>query len=636
MFELLRSIYLEQAKIEEILQEEDAQVAFYEDFFKNEAYTSIKSILKADKLDLAVAIIMTEHPELDVDYVKQAILDNRTFFESKSKATLQSLTETLCNMQSAGYYRVVRDRFASGKKIELADILHQDGLIFILFNNLLDTFEVEPQKFVSFMDLFEKYPTDVAEALATVAALNSVKKEYDSYVRKFDEIGEEKGKKIRARKQDRVVNSLINYDWNVQSILKPARLAREYYERKRSEQKSKKKYNLKLREAYNELEREISQAINSGNEIKGIDKLLSRIDNEDIRKQALKVIYLHNKTLYEKANSEYQRLLANASSRYQVLLAKYGVSPEDYDVGTVTGNSIEDLEKMLNTLSALGIKTPSDILKFATCSNLETVSNYHSLIERGIITSELLLIHKDLLNPNSKAYESFMRNLALIREKKINPLSFRDSQEVLTTSNKKFSKSIETVFAYELHPQMRTGINYAFLAVDDLAASIDTLLELGLEGILEEDIEILNYAPHFNRLKLLKSLNMPVSTKEELLNVLTTDKFFVSDSEIESYIYNASTHKLPTRVTVLDEEKKKNPDISKLEEYTETSRTYNVGGVIFSKNKTARNLGMIVTAGKTSDRLLYGLAKDTTLTDEEFERVANAIVPIKATQLSKK
>lgn len=71
MFELLRSIYLKQAKIERDLQEEDSQLDFYEKFFKNDSYTSIKSLLKADKLDVATAIILTENPELDGNYVKK-------------------------------------------------------------------------------------------------------------------------------------------------------------------------------------------------------------------------------------------------------------------------------------------------------------------------------------------------------------------------------------------------------------------------------------------------------------------------------------------------------------------------------------------------------------------------------------
>ena len=48
-----------------------------------------------------------------------------------------------------------------------------------------------------------------------------------------------------------------------------------------------------------------------------------------------------------------------------------------------------------------------------------------------------------------------------------------------------------------------------------------------LKNYLEEDIELLNYANRFKRLQVLKALNMPVSSKEELLSVLATEKFFI-------------------------------------------------------------------------------------------------------------
>ena len=636
MFELLRSIYLEQAKIEEALQEEDKQLTFYENFFKNDSYASIKELLKAEKIDVAIAIIMTENPELDAEYVRRAVEDNRVLFESENNQTLKSLTDLLCDLQNAGYYKVIRNRFATGRKISLNDIFHENGTLIILFNKLLESFELEPEKFVSFMDLYESYNIPVTQALVTCLVMNQMKEEYDSYKQKLEEIGEERGKKIRNRRQERFVNDLLETDWNFKNILNPLRLAREYYERKSRDQKAKKKYNLKLREAYTTLEKEIQKAINDGTEIKGVDKLVSKIDNETIRKQVLMVIYLHNKTIYDKTTEEYQKLIANSSSKYQVLLAKYGVSPEDYDVGTIMGNSIEDLEEMLKVLSSLNIKTPIDILQITSISNLETLSNYQALIERGIITKGLLLTNNDLLNPESKTYESFMRNLALIRERKINPLMFTSCEEVLTAKHKTFTTSIETLYDYSLETQMKTGLNYSFLSNKDLASSIDILLELGYESYLEEDIELLNYANRFKRLQVLKSLNMPVSSKEELLDILTTEKFFIADDVIDSYIYNTTPYNLPTRITVIPEAKKKNPDIERLADYQETTRTYNVGGVIFSKNKTHKNLSLIATSGKTSDRLLYGLTKDTILTDEEFASVANIIATSKNQQLNKK
>ena len=303
------------------------------------------------------------------------------------------------------------------------------------------------------MDLFEKYQTPVTQALVTCLVMNAMKEEYDSYKHQLEEIEEENGRKIRNRRQERFVTDMLETDWNFKNVLEPLRLAREYYERKSRDQKAKKKYNLKLREAYSNLEKEIQKAINEGTEIKSVDKLVSKIDNESIRKQVLIVIYLHNKTIYDKTNEEYERLIANSSSKYQVLLAKYGISPEDYDVGTIMGNSIEDLEEMLKVLSQLNIKSPENILQITSVSNLETLHNYQSLIERGIITQKLLLTHNDLLNPESKTYESFMRNLALIRERKINPLAFKKCEEVLTTKHKTFASSIETLYDYSLETQ---------------------------------------------------------------------------------------------------------------------------------------------------------------------------------------
>ena len=636
MFELLRSIYLEQAKIEAILQEEDSQLTFYDNFFKNDSYTNIKELLTAERTEVAIAIILMENPELDAEYVRKSVEDNRVLFENGNDQTLKSLTDLLCDLQNAGYYKVIRDRFATGKKVSLNDIFHESGALIILFNKLLEAFDIEPQKFVSFMDLYENYNSGVTQALVTTFVMNQMKEEYDIYKQRLGEIEEERGQKIRNRKQEKFVKELLESDWNFKNILEPLRIAREYYEKKSRDQKAKKKYNLKLREAYTTLEKEIQKAINEGTEIKNIDKLVSKIDNENVRKQALMVIYLHNKTIYDKATVEYKRLIANSSSKYQVLLAKYGISPEVYDVGTIMVNSIEDVDEMLKILTSLDIKGSGNILQIISTSNLETVKNYQSLIERGIITQALLLSNNDLLNPESKIYESFMRNLALIRERKLNPLAFKECEHILTIKHKTFSSSIETLYEYSLEQQIKTGLNYSFLSNKDLAASIDTLLELGYENYLEEDIELLNYANRFKRLQVLKALNMPVSSKEELVKVLATEKFFIADEAIDSYIYNATPYNLPSRITIIKEAKKKNPDIERLTDYQETLRTYNIGGVIFSKNKTNRNLSFIATSGRTSDRLLYGLTKDTILTDEEFASVANIITPSKNQQYSKK
>ena len=67
-----------------------------------------------------------------------------------------------------------------------------------------------------------------------------------------------------------------------------------------------------------------------------------------------------------------------------------------------------------------------------------------------------------------------------------------------------------------------------------LAAERDCLLELGYESNLEECLELLNHKDRFARLKLLKSLNMGVSTTEELF-ILPTTQLTTSFETLEAY-----------------------------------------------------------------------------------------------------
>ena len=632
MVELLRNIHREQEEIKKHLNEEDEQTEFYREFFKKNSYSSLKSLEKADKLELSIALIMNENPELNVEEVKRIVHENQTLFNGVDRLTLKKFVEVLCQLQDIGYYQNIRNRFALGKPIELTDIFEKNGVMLLLINQMIRIFDITPQQFVPFMDLFEKHGAEVADALAISCLINEIKRERDYHYQEIEEmrkgISEEDGieYQVNKRKQDRAVARIMADSWDIQGILEPIKNIRKYYEKKEQEQKAKRRSYTKQQEAYEVLEKEIYNAIRKGEEIQNIDKLIAKIPNEEIRIQALTVIYLHNKTIYDKATEEYKKLTANQSSRYQVLLEKYGISPESYEVGTVMSNSIEDLELMLARLVNLNITIPKELLKIAQSSDLETVENYASLAEKGVITTILLLSHPNLFNPTSKEYENIMRNIALIKERKLNPFAFKASEEVLITPHKTFRQGIDTLAEYDLQSQMKSGMNYTFLTYKNLQQGIDVLLELGLEETLVQDIEILNYASRFKRLQLLKTLNMPISTKEEIMEVLTSNKFFIPDSEIDNYIYNASVHNIPSRVVLLTEPKKKNPDITKLEEYESTERTYNFNGVIASKNKVKRNLSMIETSGKTTDRLIYGIIKDSILTDEEIDRVKSAIV----------
>ena len=444
------------------------------------------------------------------------------------------------------------------------------------------------------------------------------------------EISEEEGAKIKSKVQDKWVSELVRDDYNIANLLKPIVDARNEYHRLEQEQRNRQRHLSKCKAIYETLETNLYKALQSG-EVKNIDALLKKVPSDEIRLAILKLVYRHNQEIYQKLSEEYKTLAANDASHYQVLLAKYGISPENYDVGTVMENSIEDLTKMLDILSKLKIVSPEELLLIIQNSNLETVNNIQGLTERGIITSNLLVQNQSLFNPSSKAYEDFMRNLSLINKKKINPHYFTQTEEVLVTPHQVFDASFKTLEDYNLLSNIKTGMNLSFLTGEDLAKAIDTLLELGYERNLEECLELLNYKDKFDRLKVLKELNIRVSSTEELIEVLTTPRFYVPDAQIENYIYNAAEYNLPRGIAAISEPKKKVSEMSRLSQFSATERTYSFNGVLISKNKVHRNLSRIV--GKPTDRLIYGVLKGSSLTDEEVSQVKACLTPQKTTRV---
>ena len=217
-----------------------------------------------------------------------------------------------------------------------------------------------------------------------------------------------------------------------------------------------------------------------------------------------------------------------------------------------------------------------------------------------------------------------MRNLNLISKKKLNPHYFTESEEVLILPSQVFTTNLSVLEDYSLLPNIKTGMNLSFLKGEDLAEGIDTLLELGYEKNLEECLELLNYKDKFERLKVLKTLNIPVADTQTLIEVLTTEKFYIPDNEIPNYIYSASSYYMPKNIVEVEEPKKKVSDVTRLSTFSNTERTYSFDGVLISKNKVHRNLSHILATGKPTERIIYGV-----LNDEEVSKVKTSLAPQK-------
>lgn len=635
MINILRMINREKTLIDQALATEDERLAFYQEFFKKNRCATLKDALAIDQSELAIAIIIHYAPNLSVDEIKNVVYGNSDIFEELDTSAIEEITKLIDHLaNNRSLYEKAKKMILTNGDLQFSSIFKKEGQLAIMLRHLIDTMDANPKSFCTLVDYFFNDSKAFIAALATVTTFRDIRKEEEVRYQIINDLSELDSRKIKEKTKDKMVSSMTKDIYNVKKLLEPITAARDEYQSLEQATRTSKKNLSRNKTIYENLETDLYKAIQAG-EVRNVESLIKKVPSEEIRLAILKLVYTHNHELYQKLSAEYQQLAANDASHYQVLLAKYGISPETYEVGTVMGNSIEDLEKMLSTLSKLKFTTSQELLRIVQTSNLEIVENIQGLAERGIITSELLKEHQGILNPTSKDYEAFMRNLALINKKKLNPHSFTATEEIFVTPHSRFSASIKTLEDYELLPTIKSGMNLSFLQESNLTEAIDTLLELGYESNLEECIELLNYKDKFDRLKVLKALNIPVTDTASLLDILSTDKFYVSDEEISNYIYNASPYHLPQGIVLVDEPKKKVSDVTKLSAFSNTSRTYSFDGVLISKNKVHRNLSHTASTGNPHDRLMYGVLKDATLTDEEVSKVITCLTPEKTTKVVK-
>ena len=260
-----------------------------------------------------------------------------------------------------------------------------------------------------------------------------------------------------------------------------------------------------------------------------------------------------------------------------------------------------------------------------TTSDLEIAT-----VEDGVINSlDMGEVYITATDKMTGAQDSVLRVIEPEASQKVKTI-FVDDIEASLVGEKKYGVSIVPKTEGFATVKIETNAETDIITIDEGVTThtgslvqevpltgIDTLLELGYETALVEDLSILNYQNNFKRLYLLKILNIPVESIGELKQVLSSEKFIVPTDTIDSYLYNAN----------ISQEKQPDLEIIPsefLSEYSASSRTYNINGILISKNKVKRNIQNLDESISSANFLTF-LTTNSILSDEEFSILKSSI-----------
>jgi len=342
-------------------------------------------------------------------------------------------------------------------------------------------------------------------------------------------------------------------------------------------------------------------------EITNAREIIKGIKDEDIKVAFLRFIYEHNMAYYDKLKKEISSFNGDTEAQYQAILQEHKIAYNNNLIKDIMRNSIDDLKFIIGFLKSLDLDN-DNILAILINTNKDVITTVKKYFNDGCLSDDFIRGNLDILLCESEKLKLIVTNMDLIGSYGIRPRTFNDDIFLINTSL--LGNNLELLKSYNLIKSLKTTNDYSFLASDELAYKIDRLLELGYEHFLENNLGLINM-DNINRLEFLKALNIPVCSTENLLEVLTSKKFIVKDSEIENYILNVLPYEdFEPEAGVI------------LEQFINTSRTYKIGNCLISSLKVKR---LLDEGNSLYDSLTFGCK----FSELEFESFKENLVPFK-------
>ncbi len=608
--ELLKLIKEKERQCEEVLSTSSDELDFLTNFYRNNSLSSIDGMLTVDFADFTTAYIMSFVTNEDRDeafnYIKKSVDSISGILNNLTEEQIDDLIDLCDNLIAKDLMLVARDLFADPNrrrsKLNLrrklvGRVIDEDTMEF-----LFQLTERENSNVAELFNLFIQVEEPFENALCMIHDMKSLRDDYE----KFNEALEIYGPKNKERKF--LVQSWKN-DYDISEILKDFRHMRSHYEELAKTDSTKRKTANKELSYYKLLEQKIVQALQK-EEITAAKTLLTKINDPEIRLAILKLVYEHNKEYYDALIEEHRQLSLNSSIHYQTLLQENNIN---IDVQTIMHNKVEDVKRMIITLRSVMIVEPIVVGRILQITDVETFDKLMVYFANGTLKPSLVEVNPNIFDKKSDEFKNFLVNIRMIKDQSINPRNFNESQFIFISDPSLVQRNIEFLKAYSFEKSINKDLDYHFLLNPSLLEILDKMLELGLEKFLEEDLSILNYYKNLNRIRVIKELNIPITSLEQLKEILTTETFLLADEDILKYVEQIDTSSIKMD-SIPDE-------ITRLRQF-EQYRTYNINGVIISKNRVKRNYS---EADDVENKTLYSILHNSIMTQTEYETVKQSL-----------
>lgn len=423
------------------------------------------------------------------------------------------------------------------------------------------------------LELNKNHPEFIIGMLGSIAAMKCLV-ENEQNINMQLEMVRKNGYKMSAKEKNRQLDKIYKDAFLTDQLRYCFADINNYYTELEKKDKKASRDKAKTIRAYEDFVNNLTRVFNN-DEITNYESIIKKIPDEELRLEFLKLVYQHNNVSYENLQSTYNELSKNSTVHFLALLKKYDISKDEVDLSKVMKNDYDVVEELLRLLS--DISNDKDfIIKTIQITDIDTCNYIKSLKAKGVLSVNTLKKYSNVFDSSSSIFYTLNENIKTLGIYTINPAVFVNNANVLLECN--LADKLAILDSYNLIKSMKNNGDYSYLIRDDLVSLIDKIIELGYENFLVNDLTLLN-EDNWDRLYVLKSIGEEVDSKSRLLEVLRDNSFLVPNSKIDKYIANIVPYY----------QYKDNIDITSLNGFNGSERSYNINGIIVSKNRFKRN-----------------------------------------------
>lgn len=534
----------------ELENDNNTRTEYLSTFFEKCSLKDMSTIFNISSSELLLALLLEADRKTDanelIDKVKKVkdYIDHMAMDELINACGISSdkqISETLKRIEEAiqNLPKTNLLKFMSDKRVK--DI-----------NKTLELKLSGYEEFLTFMKLLKLLEIiDKNENLYILLFIADIHQEKNNDINDYE--------KILSKSYDQTtINKILATCINQKKVEKSLTNLYSYYREIEKEENFKTKTRTKKIYRYIEL-KEILEKESKKKEITNIDYILDKVLDDDIKRLCLEYIYSHNEKYYEELYQEYSYKSENPIKKYISYFNTLGINFLEIEEQTqkqIMAFSLEILKNQIKQLPNISFDK-NILIAISSRNSLPVIEELNKLLKTNYIDLALLSMNQNIYC-DENVFKNLKANIRTLEKSKVN-IRELENKQILLTSNAILSKNLELLKKLDI--SLKGLNNLDMLAKEDLVEEISLFVEIGFETELVKQPALLNSDKN-----LVKRILISESVGEDIYDngyvkesIINKDSFFVSDNEVDQYLFDRDNSNYHSNHVIIFEENSKSP-----------------------------------------------------------------------------